>query len=80
MHEIGYPECPKAFAFRGDAETSFERVQEVLGIGAGRTPQQQSRQPHMGPGVSNGQVRLHLSRVVLRELWRPVGLQFHANQ
>lgn len=80
MHEIGYPECPKTFAFRGDAETSFERVQEVLGIGSGRTPQQQSRQPHVGPGVSNGQVRLDFSRVVVRDLWRPAGFHVHANQ
>ena len=32
MHEIGHAECPKAYVFRGDSDTTVERVQEVRAL------------------------------------------------
>ncbi|KAG6544642.1 hypothetical protein Mapa_013947 [Marchantia paleacea] len=32
VHELGYPDCPKAYVFRGDKEISSQQVQEQLGL------------------------------------------------
>lgn len=32
VHEIGFAECPKAYAFRGDRDQAPQRVQELLGV------------------------------------------------
>jgi protein transport protein SEC23 len=32
VHELGFPECPKCFVFRGDREMNSQQIQESLGL------------------------------------------------
>jgi protein transport protein SEC23 len=35
VHEIGYPECPKSYVFRGNKDYTAKQVQEMLGLSSG---------------------------------------------
>ncbi|KIJ36358.1 hypothetical protein M422DRAFT_261312 [Sphaerobolus stellatus SS14] len=34
VHELGYPECPKSYVFRGSKEYTPKQIQEMLGLNA----------------------------------------------
>ncbi|KAI9293175.1 hypothetical protein K502DRAFT_325453 [Neoconidiobolus thromboides FSU 785] len=39
VHELGYPDCPKSFVFRGTKDYSSKQIQEMLGISGAVRPQ-----------------------------------------
>lgn len=54
VHELGFPECPKAYVFKGSKEYTSAAVQEQLGLSGGVRPGQQHPQhPPAGSGRGN---------------------------
>lgn len=47
VHELGFPDCPKSFVFRGTKEYTGKQVQDMLGL-AGSTVR--PGQPAGAPG------------------------------
>ncbi|KAI8912659.1 hypothetical protein EDD86DRAFT_201949 [Gorgonomyces haynaldii] len=52
IHEIGFPDCPKSYVFRGSKEYTGKQVAEMLGLTGSAAPLRPGQQPVQQQGLT----------------------------